>query len=338
MICPYCHKPLGSLKNFCPHCMRRQMPARPNRNRCLVRLLWKPCAALSAVAIGVAGMAVGLSHEARNLPVVGFPESAASTAITISAIEETECTDPSATTGTTEDGLAPAITTLQDIPISTGSSFFAQHTTSTQILLPSEIQLPYPQVPMEDIRRRVQEKLGFDIRQISDGTELEECGTWYDPNENIDSLVNRILDHLKITYINSTFGMPMVYYLRLGEDTYGSPYIYVGTGYVNVPLKTESFDSQECVRAVIANMQQAKPEHRFLEVPYPYITSFVILPFSCPSSWTQEEIETAYTNYLSDISFSDELYIVYLGTRNITNGITGMTEERHIFASPIYSD
>ena len=133
----------------------------------------------------------------------------------------------------------------------------------------------------------------------------------------------------------------MMYYLRLGEDAYRNPYIYIGTGYVNASLKTESFDSQECIHAVIANLQQAYPERKFQETLSPYVPSYTYMPFSCSAAMSQEEIVTAYTEYLKEIAIGtlyDELYIAYLGTQRVVNGLSGVTEERHIFASPIYSD
>ena len=335
--CFHCHKELEPGRTFCPHCMNRQVPVKPKRNRCLVRLLWKSCTVFFAVAIGVVGMAVGLSrHEAQDLPAADSVESASQP---LPAAEEVESTDSSATTGTAADSLT-SVTTMTASQNAPESSPFSQHTTFTQSLLPSETWPTYPQVSIEDIRRRVEERLDFDITQIEETTGLSEAGFWYDPYEDVDIVVNDILEELRINYNASSFQMPMVYYLRLEEIGYGG-YVYVGTGYVRASLKTKAFDSRECVQAVIANMQQSYPEREFREAVSTYIPSFGYMSFSCSAAMSQEEIVTAYTAYLKEIATGtlyDELYIAYLGTQRVTNAISGVTEERHIFISPIYSD
>ena len=329
--CFHCGRQLEPGKHFCPHCMTRQSPVSPKRNRSFIRLFWKPGAILAAALLLVMIARLFSLNETKSPPAIADASATASPAPTVSY-------------GSTAGHAAATETHPEAHPIATvplsGSTAaetrFPETTRAPTTPTSLETAPVQHQAPMEEIRRRVQSKLDFDIRQITVSDGLVESGTWYNPYEDMEILVNRLVEILKMEYINAVPQIPMVYYLRLGEDSYGSPYIYAGTGYVNAPLKNEAFDSQTCIREVITNIQQLKPEHRFLEVPYPYITSFITLTFSCPTSWTQEEIAKAYANYLSGISFSEELYIVYLGTRSITNGITGITEEQHVFGSPVY--
>lgn len=340
--CFYCHKELEPWRTYCPHCMNRLIPASPKRNRRLFRLLWKPCAIFFAAAVCLAaGLAVGLPrHEPPNLPAAGFEENTAATAVvTRSSAKETRTTASSSSSvaaGTTADSLAPGImmTASQSTISSTEPPLFSQRTTLAQTLPPSGTQPAYPQVPTEDIRRRVQEKLDFDMTPISESAGLTEARIWYDPEEDVEILVNSIFDNLRICYNNSVFQLPMVYCLRFE----GENYVYVGTGYPKASLKTETFDSQACIHAVIANMQQAYPERKFREILGAYIPSYTYIPFSCSAAMSQEEVVEAYTEHLKEITKGttyEELYVAYLGTKRVVNGISGVTEERHIFASPI---
>lgn len=332
--CFHCGRQLEPEKDFCPYCMTRQSPVSPKRNRSFIRLFWKPGMILAAALLLVMTAWIFSLNETTIPPAID-DDSAVST--TVSLAPTVSCGSTVGHAAATETHPEAHPTATVSLSGSTAAETRFPETKRAPTTPPSLETAPVQhQAPMEEIRRGVQSKLDFDIRQIMVSEGLVEQGTWYTPYEDMEILVNRIVEILRIQYSNAVPRIPMVYYLRLGEDSYGNPYIYAGTGYVNAPLKNESFDSQTCVREVIANIQQLKPEHRFLEVPYPYITSFITLPFSCPTSWTQEEIAKAYANYLSGISFSEELYIVYLGTRSITNGITGMTEEQHVFASPVY--
>ena len=341
MLCRYCRRPLEPLKNFCPHCMGRQATASTKRNCCFLRLFWKNYTILLVVTFSMTSVVINLArHNSQNTPAADFTESITDspTKTVGSIISETIAMDLSCTAvdSTTETTL-----TFSEFTTSTrkaSPSISTESTTSMQTSSFSKTQPTRPQVPMEAIRRRVEEKLDFDIRPVSENTILAEAGIWYDPYEDIEIIVNQIAECLRISYVNSIFNMPMVYYLRSGGNI-GNPNIYVGTGYVCTPLKTENFDSQECIRAVIANIQPAYPERKFKEVLGSYVPSFTHMSFSCSTAMSQEEVVAAYTQYLLNTSSShEELYIAYLGTQNVVNGISGITEERHIFTSPIYND